>query len=108
MPYADATTTREAGLGGPRGRPLGLPQNVDRDHPHGVRAQSGYRRVYVSDQLDRLYGEYVWQLCEAGADLATDDFDAICVFVKDVHMEQGPQAATEARGYYHHYVTVTK
>ena len=54
---------------------------VDRDHPHGVRAKSGYRRVYVSDQLDRLYGEYVWRLCEAGADLATDDFDATCVFV---------------------------
>ena len=54
---------------------------VDRDHPHGVRAKSGYRRVYVSDQLDRLYGEYVWQLCEAGADLATDDFDGTCVFV---------------------------
>ena len=46
---------------------------VDRDHPHGVRAKSDYRRVYVSDQLDRLYGEYVWQLCEAGADLATDE-----------------------------------
>src|ERR1700737_4962168 len=54
---------------------------VDRDHPHGVRAKSGYRRVYVSDQLDRLYGEYVWQLCEAGADLAAEDFDATCVFV---------------------------
>jgi integrase len=54
---------------------------VDRDHPHGVRAKSGYRRVYVSDELDRLYGEYVWQLCEAGADLVTDDFDATCVFV---------------------------
>src|SRR6478736_5418993 len=54
---------------------------VARDHPHGVRAKNGYRRVYVSDQLDRLYGEYVWQLCEAGADLATDDFDGTCVFV---------------------------
>ena len=46
-----------------------------------MRAKSGYRRVYVSDELDRLYGEYVWQLCEAGADLATDDFDGTCVFV---------------------------
>jgi integrase len=54
---------------------------VARDHPHAVRAKSGYRRLYVSDELDRLYGEYVWQLCEAGADLATDDFDATCVFV---------------------------
>lgn len=32
---------------------------VARDHPHGVRAKSGYRRLYVSDELDRLYGEYV-------------------------------------------------
>ena len=54
---------------------------VARDHPHGVRAKSGYRRLYVSDELDRLYGEYVWQLCEAGADLAAEDFDATCVFV---------------------------
>jgi integrase len=54
---------------------------VARDHPHGVRAKSGYRRLHVSDQLDRLYGEHVWQLCEAGADLATDHFDATYVFV---------------------------
>jgi integrase len=54
---------------------------VARDHSHAVRAKSGYRRLYVSDELDRLYGEYVWQLCEAGADLATGDFDATCVFV---------------------------
>ena len=42
----------------------------------GCGSRAAYRRVYVSDELDRLYGEYVWQLCEAGADLATDDFDA--------------------------------
>jgi integrase len=54
---------------------------VARDHPHAVRAKSGYRRLYVSDELDRLYGEYVWQLCAAGADLGTEDFDATCVFV---------------------------
>lgn len=54
---------------------------VPRDHPHGVRAKSGYRRLYISDEADRLYGEYVWRLCEAGADLVTDDFDAACVFV---------------------------
>jgi integrase len=54
---------------------------IDREHPHGVRAKSGYRRLYVSDELDRLYGEYVWRLCEAGADLAVDDFDASYVFV---------------------------
>jgi integrase len=54
---------------------------VDREHPHGVRAKSGYRRLYVSDELDRLYGEHVWRLCEAGGDLATDDFDATYLFV---------------------------
>jgi len=54
---------------------------VARDHPHAVRAKSGYRRLYVSDELDRLYGEYVWQLCQAGADLSIEDFDASCVFV---------------------------
>jgi integrase len=54
---------------------------VPRDHPHGLQAKSGYRRLYVSDELDRLYGEYVWQLCEAGADLVTGDFDACYVFV---------------------------
>ncbi len=46
-----------------------------------MRAKSGYRRLYVSDALDRLYGEYVWLLCEAGADLAAEDFDATYVFV---------------------------
>lgn len=54
---------------------------VPREHQHGVRAKSGYRRLYLSDEVDRLYGEYVWQLCEVGADLVTDDFDASCVFV---------------------------
>lgn len=54
---------------------------VEREHPHGVRAKSGYRRLYVSDELDRFYGEYVWRLCEAGADLVAEDFDSAYVFV---------------------------
>ncbi|MEU8362658.1 tyrosine-type recombinase/integrase [Nonomuraea sp. NPDC048882] len=54
---------------------------VPRDNEHEVRAKSGYRRLYISDQVDRLYGEYVWQLCEAGADLAVADFDVSFVFV---------------------------
>jgi hypothetical protein len=54
---------------------------VPRDHRHGVRVKGGrYRKLYVSAGLDRLYGEYVWQLCEAGADLA-GDLDEACVFV---------------------------
>ena len=32
---------------------------VPREHPHGVRVKGGrYRRVFISDELDRLYGEY--------------------------------------------------
>ena len=37
--------------------------------------------MFISDELDRLYGEYLWQLCEAGADLAVPDLDAAPVFV---------------------------
>jgi integrase len=55
---------------------------VPREHPHGVRVKGQVcRRVFVSDELDALYGEYVWQLCEAGADLAVPDLDAAPVFV---------------------------
>lgn len=54
---------------------------VDRDdHPHGLRAKSGFRRVYVGSELDRLYGEWVWALCEAGADVVLDDWDSGYVF----------------------------
>jgi integrase len=55
---------------------------VPRDHPHGVRVKGGrYRRVFISDALDRLHGEYLWQVCDAGADLAVPDMDAAPVFV---------------------------
>jgi site-specific recombinase XerD len=55
---------------------------VPRELPHGVRVKGGrYRRLYISDELDRLYGEYLWQLCDAGADVAVEDLDAACVFV---------------------------
>src|SRR5438034_55225 len=50
---------------------------VPRDDPHWARVKGGFsRRVYVSDELDRLYGEYLWQLCAQGADLAVADLDA--------------------------------
>jgi integrase len=53
-----------------------------REHPHGVRVKGGaYRKLYVSDELDRLYGEYLFWLCDAGVDSAFADFDAACVFV---------------------------
>jgi site-specific recombinase XerD len=55
---------------------------VPRELPHGVRVKgSRYRRVFISDDLDRLYGEYLWQLCDAGADLAVPDLDQAQVFV---------------------------
>jgi integrase len=55
---------------------------VPRDDPAWARVKTGsYRRVYVSDELDRLYGEYLWQLCEQGVDLAVVDLDTAPVFV---------------------------
>ncbi|WP_211265656.1 tyrosine-type recombinase/integrase [Actinacidiphila oryziradicis] len=55
---------------------------VPREHPHGLRVKGGgYRKLYISDELDRLYGEYLWQLCDSGADLAVPDLDDWYVFV---------------------------
>lgn len=43
------------------------------DHPAGVRCKSSrYRRIYISDELERLHSEYVWQLCDDGAHRAVD------------------------------------
>lgn len=43
------------------------------DHPAGVRCKSTrYRRIYISDELERLQSEYVWQLCDVGAHLEVD------------------------------------
>jgi len=64
---------------------------VARDHPHAARTKSGYRRLHISDELGRLGGEYVWQLCADGADLATDDFDATYAAIRgagvDAHID---------------------
>jgi integrase len=52
------------------------------DHPHGLRVKNGgYRKLFVSDELDRLYGEYLWRLCDAGAGEAVGDLDSWWVFV---------------------------
>ena len=51
-------------------------------HPHGLRVKGErYRKLYISDDLDALYGEYLWRLCDAGIDLAVDDLDRHYVFV---------------------------
>jgi integrase len=61
------------------------------DHPHGLRVKyGGYRKIYVSDELDRLYGEYLWRLCDAGADVAVGDLDGWWVFV---NLARGPRFA---------------
>lgn len=38
------------------------------DHPHGARAKTGSRRIYIGDDLAALYTEYVWSLVQLGAD----------------------------------------
>ena len=64
---------------------------VSREHPHGLRVKGGaYRKLYVSDELDRLYGEYLVELCERGADSAVEDLDAAYVFV---NLEREPRFA---------------
>jgi integrase/recombinase XerD len=51
------------------------------DHPGGARVKNGrYRRIYISDELERLHSEYVWQLCDADAHRALD-LDNHFVFV---------------------------
>lgn len=53
-----------------------------REHAHGVRVKGGaYRKLYISDPLDRLYGEYLFWLCDAAVDMHFADFDTACVFV---------------------------
>ncbi|MET8538576.1 tyrosine-type recombinase/integrase [Streptomyces sp. NPDC005065] len=43
------------------------------DHPAGVRVKNGrFRRIYISDDLERLHSEYVWELCDADAHRAVD------------------------------------
>lgn len=51
-------------------------------HPWGARVKSGQpRRVYVSHELEDLYAEYLWQLCDRGAAEARDPLDQWWVFV---------------------------
>lgn len=55
---------------------------VPRPHPHGARVKGGnYRKIYISDDLDQLYAEHLWQLCDLGMDLVTPRMDEAYVFV---------------------------
>ncbi len=51
------------------------------DHPHGARAKTGPRRLYIGDDLEALYSEYVWQLVSMNADVAVEDLSTHFVFV---------------------------
>lgn len=51
------------------------------DHPYGVRAKSGARRIYIGDDLVALYSEYVWQLIAQAADVVIGDLPTHFVFV---------------------------
>lgn len=63
------------------------------DHAHGVRQKSGFRKVYVSDEADRLYKEHLFELCELGLPDAYSDADDAPVFVNLV----GPTALQPLR-----------
>ncbi|SKX63923.1 transposase [Mycobacteroides abscessus subsp. abscessus] len=60
---------------------------VDRPHPHGIATKSGSRRVHVGSRLDRLYGDYVWWLCDRGADVVINDWDSSYIFC---NTQRGP------------------
>ncbi|MGW6505889.1 tyrosine-type recombinase/integrase, partial [Nonomuraea angiospora] len=75
-------------------------------HPHGVRAKSGYRRIHVGAELDRLYGEWVWALCEAGADVEVVDWDRLYVFC---NLHRGPRfGALRPESVYKHLATMKR
>lgn len=53
---------------------------TDRPHPHGLSAKTGRRTIHIGSRLDRLYGDYVWWLCDRGGDAAIDDWDSSYIF----------------------------
>lgn len=55
-------------------------QVVPRPHPYGLVPKSGGRRVFIGSRLDQLYSDYVWWLCELGADAAINDWDSAYIF----------------------------
>lgn len=55
---------------------------VPRDHPRGLRVKGGaYRKLFISDRLDRLYGDHLWTLVKQGAGVAVGDIDRHWIFV---------------------------
>ena len=58
------------------------------DHPHGLRAKTGARRIYIGDDLAALYTEYVWMLVQMCADVLVENLDSHFVFVNLVRGQQ--------------------
>ncbi len=57
-------------------------QVVPRDHPHGSRVKGGRgRRIYISDELERLYGDYLWELAERAGQAGREVSDEWFCFV---------------------------
>jgi site-specific recombinase XerD len=55
---------------------------VPRDHPHGARVKGGRgRRIYISDVLERLYGDYLWDLAERAGQAGCEVSDEWFCFV---------------------------
>lgn len=80
---------------------------VDRDrHPHGLRVKSGYRRIYIGSALDRLYGDWVWALCDLGADIELRDWDSAFIFC---NLHRGDRfAPLRAESVYKHLASMKK
>lgn len=52
------------------------------DHPHGVRGKTyRARQIFVTDELEALYSQYVWALIDDGADLEVPSLAEHFVFV---------------------------
>ena len=52
------------------------------EHPHGVRGKTPMpRRIYISDELENLYVEYLWALIDQGIDLDYPNLGEHYIFV---------------------------
>ena len=70
---------------------------VDRPHPYGLATKSGSRRVHVGSRLDRLYADYVWWLCDRGADALIEDWDTeLHILQHDAENPSTGRCGTEA------------
>ena len=73
MRLGEVLSTRHCDWRAGRGQTPFIEVIPRQDHPAGVRCKSGrYRRIYISDELERLHSEYVWQLCDADAHRLVD------------------------------------